>query len=161
MTELILIIVTAAVCKFLHYCIGSPIHGEFYSGRIFSDYGKWVSRKYNKFEIKERRRVWDEYAKWKEERDKTLNAKLENKTIEQSNEIYNEYLTQVDAVYNTVEDNMKMNPYSALGACPVCFSTWIALVLFVFYVIFVPLPIWWVFIGAPASVVLSRYIKIN
>jgi hypothetical protein len=161
MIELLLIIVTAAACKFLHYCIGSPIQGEFYSGRIFSAYGKWLSNKYNKFETKEHKRVYLDYENWKKERDLKLQADLEGKTAEQSQIIWNEFLSQVEAVYNDIESNKKVNPYSALGACPICFSTWVSLFLYVFYIIFVPVSWFWVFIGTPAAVILSRYIKIQ
>lgn len=153
-------IFTAFAIKFLHYCIGSPVQGEFYTGRIFSAYGKFISDKYNQFEAKEKNRVWANYNKWKLKRDIELNAQLENKTVEHADSIYKEYLQQIDMVYNDVENNMKNNPWSMLGACPICFGTWISLFTFTFFIIFVPLPWWYIFIGTPAAVIVSRYIKI-
>lgn len=153
-------IFTAFAIKFLHYCIGSPVQGEFYTGRIFSAYGKFISDKYNQFEAKEKNRVWANYNKWKLKRDIELNAQLENKTVEHADIIYKEYLQQIDMVYNDVENNMKNNPWSMLGACPICFGTWISLFTFTFFIIFVPLPWWYIFIGTPAAVIVSRYIKI-
>jgi hypothetical protein len=160
-TATLLIIITAAVCRFLHYCIGSPIQGEYYTGRIFSDYGKWISKKYLAFEEKEHSRVWADYLQWKKLADKKLSEDLENKTEEQAKLVYYEYLQRVDAVFNDVENNKKLNMYSGLGACPICFSTWVSLIMFIFFIIFVPLPWWWIFVGAPSAVVLSRYINLT
>lgn len=158
---LILIPISTSAIVFLHYCIGSPIQGEYYTGRIFSFYGAFISKKYLDFEHKEKQRVWAKYNEWKVKRDNILNAELENKTVEQADTIYKEYLQQIDSVYNNVENNMKNNPWSMLGACPICFGTWVSMITFTFFVIFVPLPWWFIFIGTPASVILSRYIKIS
>lgn len=160
-TLLFFIFTAACSIVFLHYCIGSPIQGEFYTGRIFSKYGKFISDKYNQFERKEKERVWAKYNDWKLHRDQKLNEDLQNKSAEESQLIYSEYLQQVDAVFNTVEDNMRANPYSMLGACPICFGTWVALLIYIFFVIFVQLPAWYIIVGVPASVVLSRYIKLT
>jgi hypothetical protein len=162
MIELItLTLFAACAAVFLHYCIGSPLQGEFYSGRIFSDYGHWVSKKYNQFELNEKHRVWSKYSIWKQKKDAKLNEDLKDKTAEQSEKIYYDYLQEVDAVYNDVENNMKANPYSMLGACPICFSTWVSFFCFTFFIIFVPLPWWYIFIGTPTAVIISRYIKIS
>jgi hypothetical protein len=154
-------IFTAFAIKFLHYCIGSPVQGEYYTGRIFSAYGKFISKRYLDFEQKEKNRVWDKYNAWKIKRDIQLNGQLQNKTSEQADSIYKDYLQQVEHVYNDVENNMKNNPWSMLGACPICFGTWISLFIFTFFVIFVPLPWWFIFIGTPTAVIISRYIKIS
>jgi hypothetical protein len=161
MTEILLILITAAAAKFLHYCVGSPIQGEFYTGRIFSAYGRYISKKYNDFEKKEHSRVWSKYNIWKVERDAALNEELKNKTVEESQIIYAQYLMQVEAMFNDVENNKRVNPYSSLGACPVCFSTWVSLLLSVFYIIFVPIAWYWLFLLPPAAVILSRYITVK
>jgi hypothetical protein len=153
-------IFTAFAIKFLHYCIGSPVQGEYYTGRIFSAYGKFISDKYNQFEAKEKKRVWDKYTEWKNKRNRYLEKQLEGKTAEESEVIYKDYLQQVDIVYKDVENNMKNNPWSMAGACPICFGTWISLFTFTFFIIFVPLPWWFIFIGTPTAVIVSRYIKI-
>lgn len=153
-------IFAACIIKFLHYCIGSPVQGEYYTGRIFSAYGKFISKRYLDFEDKEKNRVWAKYNAWKIKRDIQLKSELENKTAEQSESIYKDYLQQVEHVYNDVENNMKNNPWSMAGACPICFGTWVSLFTFTFFVIFVPLPWWYIFIGTPAAVIISRYIKI-
>jgi hypothetical protein len=150
-------IFAACIIKFLHYCIGSPVQGEYYTGRIFSAYGKFISKRYLDFEDKEKNRVWAKYNAWKIKRDIQLKSELENKTAEQSESIYKDYLQQVEHVYNDVENNMKNNPWSIPGAC---FGTWVSLFTFTFFVIFVPLPWWYIFIGTPAAVIISRYIKI-
>ncbi len=155
-----LTIFIAFAIKFLHYCIGSPVQGEYYTGRIFSDYGKFISKKYLDFEAKEKKRVWDNYLEWKGKRNRYLEKQLENKTAEESEVIYKDFIEQVDLVYKDVENNMKNNPWSMLGACPICFGTWVSLFTFTFFVIFVPLPWWFIFIGTPAAVIISRYIKI-
>ena len=139
---LILIPIAACAIVFLHYCIGSPIQGEYYTGRIFSAYGAFISKRYLDFETKEKNRVWAKYNAWKIKRDIILNGELKNKTAEESDVIYKEYLQQVEHVYNDTENNMKNNPWSMAGACPICFGTWVALFTFTFFVIFVPLP-WW------------------
>lgn len=154
-------IFAACIIKFLHYCIGSPVQGEYYTGRIFSAYGKFISKRYLDFEQKEKNRVWANYNKWKVKRDIQLNGQLQNKTAEQADSIYKDYLQQVEHVYNDVENNMKNNPWSMAGACPICFGTWVSLFTFTFFVIFVPLPWWFIFIGTPAAVIVSRYIKIE
>jgi hypothetical protein len=154
-------IFAACIIKFLHYCIGSPVQGEYYTGRIFSAYGKFISKRYLDFEDKEKNRVWAKYNAWKIKRDIQLKSELENKTAEQSESIYKDYLQQVEHVYNDVENNMKNNPWSMAGACPICFGTWVSLFTFTFFVIFVPLPWWFIFIGTPAAVIISRYIKIS
>jgi hypothetical protein len=154
-------IFAACIIKFLHYCIGSPIQGEYYSGRIFSAYGAFISKLYLDFEAKEKSRVWANYNAWKQKRDKELNEELQNKTANEADAIYKDYLQQIQHVYNNVENNMKNNPWSMLGACPICFGTWVSLFTFTFFVIFVPLPWWFIFIGTPAAVIISRYIKIS
>jgi hypothetical protein len=154
-------IFAAFAIKFLHYCIGSPVQGEYYTGRIFSAYGVFISKRYLDFEDKEKNRVWAKYNAWKIKRDIQLKGQLENKTAEQSESIYKDYLQQVEHVYNDVENNMKNNPWSMLGACPICFGTWVSLFTFTFFVLFVPLPWWFIFIGTPAAVIISRYIKIS
>jgi len=158
---LILIPIAACAIVFLHYCIGSPIQGEYYTGRIFSAYGAFISKRYLDFETKEKNRVWAKYNAWKVKRDVYLNGQLENKTAEESDVIYKDYLQQVEHVYNDTENNMKNNPWSMAGACPICFGTWVALFTFTFFVIFVPLPWWFIFIGTPAAVIVSRYIKLS
>jgi len=158
---IILPILSSCAISFLHYCIGSPIQGEFYTGRIFSAYGKFISDKYNAFEAKEKKRVWDEYLNWKQKRNLLLEKELKNKSAEESEIIYKDFLQQVDLVYNNVENNMKSNPWSMLGACPICFGTWISLLISLFFVIFVMLPWWYIFICTPAAVIISRYIKIS
>ncbi len=145
----------------MHYCIGSPVQGEYYTGRIFSAYGKFISKRYLDFEDKEKNNVWAKYNAWKIQRDSKLKGQLENKTAEQADSIYKDYLQQVEHVYNDVENNMKNNPWSMLGACPICFGTWVSLFTFTFFVIFVPLPWWYIFIGTPTAVIVSRYIKIS
>jgi hypothetical protein len=154
-------IFAACIIKFLHYCIGSPIQGEYYSGRIFSSYGAFISKLYLDFEAKEKSRVWANYNAWKQKRDKELNEQLQNKTANEADTIYKDYLQQIQHVYNNVENNMKNNPWSMLGACAICFGTWVSLFTFTFFVIFVPLPWWFIFIGTPAAVIISRYIKIS
>jgi hypothetical protein len=154
-------IFAACIIKFLHYCIGSPVQVEYYTGRIFSAYGKFISKRYLDFEDKEKNRVWANYNAWKIKRDIQLKGQLENKTAEQCESIYKDYLQQVEHVYNDVENNMKNNPWSMAGACPICFGTWVSLFTFTFFVIFVPLPWWFIFIGTPAAVIISRYIKIS
>jgi hypothetical protein len=156
-----LTIFAAFAIKFLHYCIGSPVQGEYYTGRIFSAYGAFISKLYLDFEDKEKNRVWAKYNVWKIKRDIELNEELENKTAEESQNIYDDYLQNIDAVYNDVENNMKNNPYSMLGACPICFGTWVSLFTFTFFVIFAPLPWWYIFIGTPTAVIISRYIKLS
>ena len=154
-------IFAAFAIKFLHYCIGSPVQGEYYTGRIFSAYGKFISKRYLDFEDKEKKRVWAKYLDWKGKRNRNLEKQLENKTAEESEVIYKDFLEKVDIVYKDVENNMKNNPWSMLGACPICFGTWVSLFTFTFFVIFVPLPWWFIFIGTPAAVIVSRYIKIS
>jgi len=154
-------IFAACIIKFLHYCIGSPVQGEYYTGRIFSAYGKFISKLYLYFEAKEKSRVWANYNAWKQKRDKELNEELQNKTANEADAIYKDYLQEVELLYNDVENNMKNNPWSMLGACPICFGTWVSLFTFTFFVIFVPLPWWFIFIGTPAAVIVSRYIKIS
>ena len=158
---LILIPIAATVIVFLHYCIGSPIQGEYYTGRIFSTYGAFISKLYLDFEQKEKQRVWAKYNAWKQERDKELNEELQNKTATECTDIYVGYLDETDKKYKEVENTMKNNPYSMLGACPICFGTWVSIFTFTFFIIFVPLPWWYIFIGTPAAVILSRYIKIS
>ena len=158
---LILIPIAACAIVFLHYCIGSPIQGEYYTGRIFSAYGAFISKRYLDFETQEKNRVWAKYNAWKIKRDVYLNGQLENKTAEESDVIYKDYLQQVEHVYNDTENNMKNNPWSMAGACPICFGTWVALFTFTFFVIFVPLPWWFIFIGTPSAVIVSRYIKLS
>ncbi len=161
MIEILLIFITAAVAKFLHYCIGSPVQGEFYTGRIFSFYGNFISKKYNEFETKEHHRVYNNYNAWKHDFDLTLQANLENKSFEETQYIYKDYLLKVQSVYEDIENNKRVNPYSALGACPICFSTWIALIMTFFYIIFVPIAWYWILLIPPTSVILSRYISIK
>jgi hypothetical protein len=158
---LILIPIAACAIVFLHYCIGSPIQGEYYTGRIFSFYGAFISKLYLAFEAKEKQRVWAKYNAWKQQRDKELNEELQNKTATECTDIYVEYLDETDKKYKEVENTMKNNPYSMLGACPICFGTWVSIFTFTFFIIFVPLPWWYIFIGTPAAVILSRYIKIS
>jgi Fe2+ transport system protein B len=155
-----LTIFTAFAIKFLHYCIGSPVQGEFYTGRIFSAYGAFISKLYLDFEAKEKNRVWAIYNAWKQKRDKELNEELQNKTANEADTIYKDYLQQIQHVYKDVENNMKNNPWSIAGACPICFGTWISLIISFFFVIFVMLPWWSIFICTPTAVILSRYIKI-
>jgi hypothetical protein len=153
-------IFAAFAIKFLHYTIGSPVQGEYYTGRIFSAYGKFISKRYLDFEDKEKKRVWAKYLDWKGKRNRNLEKQLENKTAEESEVIYKDFLQEVDIVYKDVENNMKNNPWSMAGACPICFGTWVSLFTFTFFIIFVPLQWWFIFIGTPAAVIISRYIKI-
>jgi hypothetical protein len=48
-----------------------------------------------------------------------------------------------------------------LGACPICFGTWVGLILWTAICLLNPFQLWWILIGSPTSVVLSRYIKIQ
>lgn len=160
--ELITLTLFAACASvFLHYCIGSPLHGEFYSGRIFSAYGRFISTKYLDWEKQESNRVWRNYSEWKVLRDEQLERDLYGKNAHDSELVYEDYLQQVDFVYKDTENKMRANPYSMLGACPICFSTWVSLFCFTFFIIFVPFPWWYIFIGSPAAVIISRYIKIT
>lgn len=147
--------------KFLHYCIGSPIQGDFYSGRIFSFYGRFISERYNQFENKEKIRVWSKYNEWKQQKDIELNENLKNSSFDETDSIYKQFLKEVDFEYNRVENKMKPNPYSMLGACPICFGMWVGLFCWIFICILHPLPIWFSIIGSSTSTILSRYIKID
>lgn len=147
--------------KFVHYCIGSPIQGEYYTGRIFSFYGRFISNKYKEWEQKENDRVWAIYDYWKLNKDKELNEKLQNASFDQTDKIYKDFLKEVESEYNKIESKMKPNPYSMMGACPVCFGVWIGLFCWFFICILHPLPIWFCLIGSASSTILSRYIKIN
>ena len=91
---LILIPIAACAIVFLHYCIGSPLQGEYYTGRIFSFYGAFISKLYLAFEAKEKQRVWANYNEWKQQRDKELNKELQNKTATECTDIYVEYLDE-------------------------------------------------------------------
>jgi len=99
---LILIPIAACAIVFLHYCIGSPIQGEYYTGRIFSFYGAFISKLYLDFEQKEKQRVWAKYNAWKQQRDKELNEELQNKTATECTDIYVEYLNETDKKYKEV-----------------------------------------------------------
>ncbi len=157
----IYILVVACCIKFLHYCIGSPIQGEFYSGRIFSSYGRWISYKYNDFEEREKKRVYSVFETWKHAMDIKLQNDLKTAAQTETEAIYKHFVETVDKEYKRIEHKMKPNPFSMLGACPICFGTWVGLILWTAICLLNPFQLWWILIGSPTSVVLSRYIKIQ
>jgi len=161
MIIIIYIFVVACCINFLHYCIGSPIQGEFYTGRIFSVYGRWLSDKYNNFEEKEKKRVYSVFDAWKQGMDIKLQNDLKSAAKTETEAIYKQFVETVDKEYKKIEYKMRSNPYSMLGACPICFGTWIGLFMWTAICFLNPLPLWWVLIGSPTSVVFSRYIKIK
>lgn len=155
------IICVAFFIKFLHYSIGSPIQGEYYTGRIFSFYGGFISKLYKQWEEKESKRVWQIYDNWKAQKDCELNQKLQNASLSESDAIYKEYLKEIEYQYKTVETDMKTNPYSMMGACPICFGFWVGLFVWILICIFNPLNYWFIVLGSTTSTILSRYIKVQ
>jgi hypothetical protein len=159
MTLLLSIIAVAAFIKFIHYSIGSPIHADFYSGRIFSFYGRFISDRYEAWELKESARVWAKYGRWKQDQDKQLQSDLDKCDSITATYLYNEYLERVDIAHKKVESTMRANPYSMLGACPICFGTWVGLLTWSVLVFFTGIAWWWIILGTPLSVWLSRFVN--
>jgi hypothetical protein len=123
--------------KFLHYCIGEPRHGqegaEFAAGRIFSFYGRWVMMNYQKAYDKETKRI---NAMYREEGRRTNGNISELKEFE-------------------ISSKFRGSVWMPLGACNVCFSTWISLICFLIILPSFGLSIFWLSLCVPTSTIIS------
>jgi len=127
----------SCLAKFLHYCVGEPKFSddnlEIKSMRIFGFYGRWVMRNFAAAYERESERL----SKLMD----VVTARFPKNNCAPQSE------------YDKVLAARRGNIWQALGACPVCFCTWVAIfswaiVLFVFSLSF-----FWIIICVPFSVI--------
>lgn len=129
---LILAFFVACFVKFTHYSIGEPHEDQnglnFVQGRIFSFYGAFVLRKHNEYDTKERTR---------------LNNKIKNK-LKADDPDFNMKAFRIQSAY-------RPSIWLPLGVCPMCFSFWLGLIIWVPVLLFFNISLLWAFLTLPAS----------
>lgn len=121
--------VSAAFFDFVWHCIGAPEFDDkgrlsARKGMILSRYGDWVARKHNALEDDRELEAHEKAAAI------VLNPEEIMQARQRHNLLSNEQAAQLlrMQIANTIiaNDN-RLNWYSALGACPFCFSVWVHL----------------------------------
>lgn len=138
----ILCVLVGCLSTFLHYCIGEPrfseAGAEFKAGRIFAFYGRWVSVGYQKAYKKEYDRI---------------------------NGIFQEEGRRTNGNISDIREFEIMSSFrplvwQALGACPICFGTWISIIAFAVLLPTFALSIFWLSLCVPTSTIISGRIRI-
>lgn len=137
----ILVFFVACFIKFLHYIIGSPKANEYETGRIFSIYGRFVTNHYVKYHNLESKRIWAKYKEIEYNLQTELEHKLEGATANEKAELHTAYSAKIEEALDNMESWRKPNPFLALGACFVCFSTWVACFAWIVLIPYFALPL--------------------
>jgi hypothetical protein len=139
----------AAFAKFAYYVIGEPRGligrpgaGEVTAGRIFSRYGVFVLEAFDKFEAKENKRLEEIYNNW------YLEQQIVNGAAPDEAEIYRKNLE--------LNRRRRANFYMAAGACFVCFSLWVTLIIWLCFYFLYCINILYLIVLIPTSAVISK-----
>lgn len=131
---LIAAFIAGCLADFIVYCIGAPSMSEnglleAQNGRIFSRYGDWVARKYNALELARYNDAFNKAALLTftdeeiEAKRNAIGKTNDAPPIPPSLIIAN--LREAEAKRIFRENEMRLNWWMPLGACPICFSFWI------------------------------------
>jgi hypothetical protein len=166
MEALIIAAMIAAMIRFLHYCIGSPsIDTETgnpvtHKGRIFSIYGRFISSRYILFENKEDARTRSNFNAWQQKRIIEHEREMESASPLEQHNLIEQLQKDIEKTKADFESRRKPNPWMAAGMCPICFGTWVSLVLWLFVPIMFGIEPGFVIFGIPTSVIISNRLKI-
>lgn len=151
--------------------VGEPGKGNFVIGRIFSFYGRFILERFEAFEERESKRISDKYKKYYNNRKKRYDEAVaiaeQNLTGEQLSDkldaLETEFTTDTIKANRRLQARRRLNIFSALGACPICFKTWLSVACWVTFAILVPAPInlFLVVFSVPLSVIFSNRIKVG
>lgn len=170
MAEIIIVasIVTfllALSLRFLHHVIGSPAGNEYETGRIFSIWGRIVADGYSAQHNNESVRIWAKYKAWEAERNRKLYDDLENcvglNAAEDKILIQKQFNDDIEEMLNRVESWRRPNPWMALGACFICFSTWVSCFAWCILIPYLSIPVLLFPILVGATVMLAVRIGIE
>ena len=139
---LVLCFFAGCFSAFLHYCIGEPRSSEdgdsFKAGRIFSFYGRFVAIRYQRAYHKEHERI---NRLFQSEGQKTNGNISDDKEFE-------------------ILSGFRPIIWQALGACPVCFATWINLIAFAIILPVFGLSLFWGLLCVPTATIISGRIRL-
>jgi hypothetical protein len=140
---------SAAALRFVYYLIGEPRGligrpggGEVTTGRILSSYGVMILRGFDKFEAKENKRLEAIYNEWYTE------YQVLNGTAPVQAEVRSKNLA--------LSRRRRNNYYSSLGACFMCFSTWLSILLWGGFYYFFNVNILYLIVLIPSTVILAK-----
>jgi hypothetical protein len=153
-TSLVFVFFTACFIRFAHYCIGEPNGEDYQVGRIFSFWGRFVSQGYVRAWNNETNRLWAKYEAWKAKKDAELMEVLKVAVNAERVRLTKKFNAEVEEKQNDIENHRRSMIWSALGACLVCFGTWIAMVLWGFFIL-LGVPVWVFIFGVTASVMVA------
>jgi hypothetical protein len=130
LTILVLSIFVACFVRLGYYSIGEPKETEngvsFTQGRIFSFYGAFILKMYIMYNNKESGRIFKKF--------KQIQAKLPE---------------DVSAI--VAAGKYKPSLWMALGVCPVCFSIWLGLLIWIIVLAAFGLSVFWLPLAIPTS----------
>ena len=139
----------AAFAKFAYYVIGEPRGligrpgaGEVTAGRIFLRYVVFVLEAFDKFEAKENKRQEEVYNNW------YLEQQIVSGAAPNEAEIYRKNLE--------LSRRRRTNFYIEAGACFVCFSLWMILIMWLSFYLLYNISILYLIVLIPTSVVISK-----
>jgi len=140
---LILCFFAGCFATFLHYCIGEPRHGhdgsDFKAGRIFSFYGRFVAIRYQRAYIKENERI---------------NGIFQSEGAKSNGNISDEKEFEILSSFRPII-------WQALGACPICFATWINLIVFAILLPVFGMSLFWGLLLVPTATIISGRIRLS
>lgn len=131
-------IAVACFCVLLHYVIGSPFGSEYFSGRPLSFYGAFIARKHKIYEENELKRLSDKF-----------NSLIPTTAADKVEELE----AKINAQY-------RPNPYNMFGCCPICFFTWVSIILWAIILVIIGNNLLLLPLLVPVSVVISNRIKL-
>lgn len=178
-TSLLLSLQVGATAYFLFWIIGrpngvvgNPNESTVDHTNILSFFGKWVIRRFNEFEEKENNRlnlIYTELFK-KELVDFEIakaDAKSDNSEAD-ALKIIKHLEVRLEATSKALSrkvnrEKRRLNPYKSIGACFMCFSTWISSIILsvLFFSSDLPLTfatIFFLTVTVPTSVVVSKIV---
>jgi hypothetical protein len=166
MEVLILTIMIGAAISFLHYCIGSPSFDPdtgnpvTHSGRIFSIWGRFIASRYIQSENKQNDRIRANFYAWQQKRIIQHEREMENASPLEQHNLIEQLQKDIENAKIEFESKRKPNPWMAAGMCPICFGTWVSLVLWLFVPIMFGINPAFVIFGIPTSVIISNRLKL-
>ena len=161
MEILILTALVAAFLRFVHFCIGSPSANEYVNGRIFSLWGRFITIQYSRHHNKETKRIWGKYDTIKGIFDREFESDLASaQSDDEKKQITDIYLTKISDLQSRTESWRKTNPFNMMGACFICFATWLSLAMWLIIVPVLGLNPIYLILCVAGSVVLANRIDL-
>jgi hypothetical protein len=137
LTILVISAMVSAFIKVVHYSIGEPVENEkgfsYKQGRILGFYGAFILKKHAEYDDKEKKRLQGKFEALQKKRE----------------------ITNIDVL--KINTSYRPSRWLALGVCPVCFSMWMGLVLWLVILPLVGINLLWIFLALPTStLIISR-----